>query len=136
MVNDVIYAPEVVGCLDYIIHVYRFICYADCVGLEDVSGLFVCELVAFDMIRVVCEVNLGTMVYGETFSFVLTGAVASVGMFQVFPVKNAPGIFPTVHQLRTVLSESPFASAYCLTDKYSIPILDYRQVFCHISLQI
>lgn len=28
-------------------------------------------------------------------------------MFQVFPVKNAPGIFPTVHQLRTVLSESP-----------------------------
>lgn len=58
---------------------------------------------------------------GETFSFVLSGAVASVGMFQVFPVKNAPGIFPTAHQLRTVLSESPFASAYCLTDKYSIP---------------
>ena len=73
---------------------------------------------------------------GETFCLVLSGIEASAGMFQVFPVRNAPCIFSVAHQLRTVLSDSPCASAYCLTDKYSIIILDYRQVFCHNSLQI
>ena len=71
---------------------------------------------------------------GETFSFVRSGMLASVGMFQVFPVKNAPWILPAAHQLRTVLSDSPCASAYCLTDKYSIFIRGYRQVFCRGSL--
>lgn len=62
MVNDVIDAAEVVGCLNDIIHVHRFICDADCVGFKDVSGLLVGELAAFDVIGVVCEVNLCTVV--------------------------------------------------------------------------
>ena len=44
---------------------------------------------------------------GEIFCFVFSGIGASAGMFQVFPVKNAPCIFPAAHQLRTVLSGSP-----------------------------
>ena len=59
---------------------------------------------------------------GEVFCFVLSGIGASAGMFHVFPVKNAPWIFPAAHQLRTVLSGSPCASAYCFTDRYSISI--------------
>ena len=62
MVNDVIYAPEVVGCLNDIIHVHRFVCDADCVGLEYISGLFVGELAAFDVIGVVCEIDLCAVV--------------------------------------------------------------------------
>ena len=50
MVNDVIYAAEVVGSFNDIVHVHRFICDADCVGLEDVSCLFVGELAAFDVV--------------------------------------------------------------------------------------
>ena len=50
MVNDVIYAAEVVGSFNDIVHVHRFICYADCVGFEDVSGLLVCEFAAFDVV--------------------------------------------------------------------------------------
>ena len=66
MVNDVIYAPEVVGCLNDIIHVHRFACDADCVGFEDVSCLFVCELAAFDVVRIVCEVNLCAVIDAVT----------------------------------------------------------------------
>ena len=50
MVNDVIYAAEVIGRFNDIVHVHRFICDADCVGLEDVSCLFVGELAAFDVV--------------------------------------------------------------------------------------
>ena len=62
MVNDVIYAAEVVGSFNDIVHVHRFICDADCVGFKDVSGLLVCEFAAFDVVGVVCEVNLCTVV--------------------------------------------------------------------------
>ena len=62
MINDVIDAPEVVGSLNDIIHVHIFVCDADCVGLEYISGLFVGELAAFDVVGVVCEIDLCAVV--------------------------------------------------------------------------
>lgn len=70
------------------------------VCLKDVSCLLVSELAAIDMVGVVCEVNLGAVV--DT----------SIQFGILF--------FSQAHQLRTVLSGSPCASAYCFTDKYSI----------------
>ena len=62
MVNDIVYASEVVGSLDDIIHVHRSVCDADGVCLEDVPRLLVGELAAFDVVGVVCEVNLCAVV--------------------------------------------------------------------------
>lgn len=62
MVNDVVNAPEVVGSLNDIIYVYGFISDAYGVGLEDVSRLLVGEFATLDVVGVVCQVNLSTMI--------------------------------------------------------------------------
>ena len=62
MVNDVINAAEVVGGLNDVVYVYRFICDADSVGFKDISCLFVCEFAALYVVGVVCEVYLGAVI--------------------------------------------------------------------------
>lgn len=80
MVNDIVNASEVVGSLDDIIHVHRFVCDANGVGFKYVSCLLVGELATFNMIRVVCEINLGAVVdTSAEFCFFLLSEAAQKG---------------------------------------------------------
>ena len=63
MVNDVVYAAEVIGSLHDIINLHSFVRDADGVCLKDVSGLLVGQTAAFDMVRVVSQVKLRPVVY-------------------------------------------------------------------------
>ena len=63
MVNDVVYAAEVIGSLHDIINLNSFVRDADGVCLKDISGLFMGQTTAFDMVRVVSKVDLRPVVY-------------------------------------------------------------------------
>ena len=47
-----------------------------------------------------------------------SGFFASSGIFQLRPSRITPGIFPSEHKIRTLLSEIPHFSAACFTDIY------------------
>ena len=70
MVNDVVYAAEVIGSLHDIINPYRFVRDADGVSLKDISGLLMGQTAAFDMVRIVSQVDLRPVVYA-TFDMVI-----------------------------------------------------------------
>ena len=53
MVNDVVYAAEVIGSLQDVINPYSFVRAADSVCLKDISGLIMGQTTAFDMVRIV-----------------------------------------------------------------------------------
>lgn len=57
---------------------------------------------------------------GDTFALPFFGNVASAGMFQVFPVRKAPSIFPVAQWFLAVRSLIPYFSAYWFTDIYSM----------------
>ena len=61
-VNDEVYAAEVVGGLNDVVHSDAFSFDADGVGLEDVARLVVSQAAAFDVVGVICKVNLGAMI--------------------------------------------------------------------------
>ena len=63
------------------------------------------------------------------------GNMVSDGMFHVFPVRNAPSIFPSAQYLRAVRSLMPYFPANWATDIYSIihAISLYRHVFIRYS---
>lgn len=62
MVNNVVYAAEMVSGLDDVIDSYCFVCDADGVSLKDISGLVMSQAAALDVVRVVCQVYLSTVV--------------------------------------------------------------------------
>ena len=118
---------------------------ADGVGFKDVSGLVVCEFAAFNVVGIVGEVDLSFMVVPplsfDSFSlrdlsskgdirfaraFFRSGSAVSEGIFHVFPVRKAPSIFPSAHQLRTVLSEILCLSANSLTERYPISARNFQ----------
>ena len=63
MVNDVVYAAEVIDSLHDIINLHSFVRDADGVCLKDIAGLFLGQTTAFDMVRVVSKVYLRPVVY-------------------------------------------------------------------------
>src|SRR5574344_1287448 len=72
---------------------------------------------------------------GVNLALPFLGNMASDGMFHVFPVRNAPSIFPSAQYLRAVRSLMPCFPANWATDIYSIihAISLYRQVFIRYS---
>ena len=63
MVNDVVYAAEVIDSLHDIINLHGFVRDADGVCLKDVSGLVMGQTAAFDMVRIISKVDLSPVVY-------------------------------------------------------------------------
>ena len=62
MINNHVNAPEVICRFDHIIHIQHIFFYTDGVGFKDISGLIVGQAAAFNMIGVICQVNLCLMV--------------------------------------------------------------------------
>ena len=63
VVDDIIDTTEMVHRLHNIVHRRVLRGDTECVGLEDIPRLFLCQSVAFDMVGVVCQINLRTMIY-------------------------------------------------------------------------
>ena len=70
MVNDVVNAAEVIGSLHDIINLHSFVRDADGVCLKDISGLFMGQTTALDMVRIISKVDLRPVVYA-TFDMVI-----------------------------------------------------------------
>ena len=62
LVNDQVDASEVVGRLHDIIDIHAFVRNADGVGLKDETRLLVCQPAPLDVVGIVGEVDLGTMI--------------------------------------------------------------------------
>ena len=110
MVYNIVDTTKMIDCFYDVIDRSTLGSYADGVGLEDVTCLFFCETTAFDMIGIVGQINLCAMIdasvqlcfsylnrrsKGLGFVLALWGSGASEGIFHVFPVRNAPSIFPS-----------------------------------------
>ena len=62
MVNDIIHAAEMVHRLQNIINARVFSSNAKCVCLKDITRLFFCQAASFNMVVVLCKVNMRTMI--------------------------------------------------------------------------
>ena len=62
MINDVVNAAKVVGGFYDVVHVDAVFRNANRVRLEDVSGLLVCEPATLNVVGVIGQVNLSTVV--------------------------------------------------------------------------
>ena len=58
LINHHIDAAEMVGGLDYIVHIDRLILKADGIGLEDIPGLIMGQAAALNMIGIVGQIDL------------------------------------------------------------------------------
>ena len=62
MVDDIVKASEVIHRLNDIIHINNPVANADGVRLKDIARLVMSQTAAFDMIGVIGQVNLRTMI--------------------------------------------------------------------------
>ena len=62
MVNDVVYATEMINCLNNVIHIDGLISHPDGICLKDISCLIMSQTATFDMVRIVGHINLCSMV--------------------------------------------------------------------------
>ena len=69
-----------------------------------------------------------------TLAFIRAGIFASAGTFQVFPVRNAPSIFPEAHQFLAVLYETLYFAANSLTEIKSISARNIDYPFANIRI--
>lgn len=111
MVYDIVDTTKMIDCFYDVIDRSTLGSYADSVGLEDVTCLFFCETTAFDMIGIVGQINLCAMIDASVqlcfflvsqskeqrtwLCFGFVGKWCLEGIFHVFPVRNAPSIFPS-----------------------------------------
>ena len=62
MVYDIVDTTKMIDCFYDVIDRSTLGSYADGVGLEDVTCLFFCETIAFDMLGIVGQINLCAMI--------------------------------------------------------------------------
>ena len=65
MVYDEVDTAKVIAGLDDVVHIDALIGNTYRIGLEDIACLVVSQATALDMVRVVCEVYLRTMIYAS-----------------------------------------------------------------------
>ena len=63
MINNTVYATEVIHSLNNIIHTHTHIRNANCICLEDMASLLMRKFTSLHVIGVVRKVNLCTMIY-------------------------------------------------------------------------
>ena len=62
VVNDKVYAFEMVDGLQQVIYIDGLFCYAYRIGLKDIACLVMSKSASLNMVRIVSKVNLDTMI--------------------------------------------------------------------------
>lgn len=68
VVNDVVYCAEMISGFYYVIHIHCTVCHPNSIGLKYIACLVMRQPAAFDMVGVICQVNLDAVV-DATFCF-------------------------------------------------------------------